>query len=89
MTEPFEQIITIDDKPVLRIAYPIEFKEREFLVIQKKHFKDKKTGELLWRGGLWINIADEADIQDVIEPMIEAIYNILAAGGWELDIEED
>lgn len=89
MTEPFEQIISIDDKPVLRIAYPEEFKDKEYLVIQKKHYKDRQTGELLWRGGLWLNVTDEADIQDVIEPMIEAIYNVLAGAGWELDMEEE
>lgn len=81
--EVFERIIEQDGKPRIRVAYPVTFKGRGFLVIQKKHFTDKE-GILQWRGGLWLTIADEGDLADIVEAMVEAIYGVLTAGGWDI-----
>lgn len=78
-----EEIITHDDKPVYRVAYPEEFNGSEYLVIQKKHFYDR-NGVLQWRGGLWIGINDEDDVVFRVRGIINAIRNVLSAEGYEL-----
>ncbi len=83
MIETHEYIVERDDKPMYRIAYPVEFKGRKFLAIQKKHFHDKE-GVLQWCGGLWIGIKDEDDIAFRVEGIITAIRHVLEDAGWEV-----
>lgn len=81
MNEIHEKIITCNDKPMYRVAFPEEFAGRQFLVIQKKHFHDKE-GVLQWRGGVWIGIEDEDDIAFRVEGIITAIRHVLEDAGW-------
>jgi hypothetical protein len=76
--ETFERIIEQDGNPLYRVAYPVEYKGNEFLVIQKR-----KRWQEDWRGGVWIRIDDDDDVE-MCKEISEGIIQVLQAGLWDM-----
>ena len=70
-------VVIKDDKPFGRAAW-VEFKGREFFVVQRK--RNAKTFE--WYGGAWLPLADEDDA-DLIAEMIVAQVKLLKRLGYD------